>query len=80
MVDMSGQTKRGIPRPGRLRTVKSTLAEAARVYRDARTGAISMKDGTSLIYILSNMSRMIEQGELEQRLEALEEKLKEQRG
>ncbi|GAM11376.1 hypothetical protein OR1_03691 [Geobacter sp. OR-1] len=77
MINMSGQIKRGIPRPGRLFTVKKTLAEAARVYRDARTGAISMKDGTSLIYILANMTRMIEQGEIEQRLDALEEKLKE---
>ena len=44
----------------------------ARVYRDMRAGRIESQDGTRLTYVLSQIGKLIESGENEKRLEALE--------
>lgn len=54
-------------------------SELARVYREARTGKMDTSEATKLTYILQVLAKIIEGGELEQRIEALEEALKEKR-
>jgi len=46
----------------------------ARVYRDARTATTDTADASRLVYMLGTIAKMIEIGQLEQRLIALEEK------
>jgi hypothetical protein len=63
-----------LPTPPRidLKTIDDVRVEAARVYRDMRTGRIDTADGTKLAYVLSMIGKLIESGEIEKRLEALE--------
>jgi len=49
--------------------------ELSRLYREARTGKIDMGDATKLTYILQVLAKIIEGGELEARIEALEQAL-----
>jgi len=63
------------PRPQKrtkLGNVREIRAELARVYRKAKAGEIDSGTATRLAYLLDLMSRMIERGELEERVEALE--------
>lgn len=57
----------------KLVTVMDCKREMARVYRDARQGRIDIQDGTRLVYMLSQIGKLIEVSELEQRIELLEE-------
>lgn len=57
----------------KLVTVMDCKREMARVYRDARQGRIDIHDGTRLVYMLSQIGKLIEVSELEQRIELLEE-------
>jgi hypothetical protein len=63
-----------IPTPPRidLKTVDDVRVEAARVYRDMRAQRIDTADGTKLVYVLGVIGKLIEAGELEKRVEALE--------
>lgn len=45
----------------------------ARVYREARTGMTDTANSSRLVYMLTSIAKMIEIGQLEQRLIALEE-------
>ena len=56
----------------KLGTVREIRAELARVYRKAKSGEIDTTTATRLSYILDLMSRMIERGEMEERIENLE--------
>ena len=56
----------------KLGTIREIRAELARVYRKAKSGEIDTTTATRLSYILDLMSRMIERGELEQRIADLE--------
>lgn len=56
----------------KLGTVREIRAELARVYRKAKSAEIDTTTATRLAYMLDLMSRMIERGELESRIEALE--------
>lgn len=56
----------------KLGTVREIRSELARVYRKAKSGEIDTTTATRLAYMLDLMSRMIERGELECRIEALE--------
>ncbi|MDD3293084.1 MAG: hypothetical protein PHG20_00140 [Geobacteraceae bacterium] len=47
-------------------------SELSRLYREARNGKIDLGDATRLTYILQVLAKIIEGGELEQRIEALE--------
>ena len=63
-----------LPTPPRidLKTIDDLRVEMARVYRDMRAGQIETADGTKLAYVLAQLGKLIEAGELEKRLEALE--------
>ena len=70
-------SRRGVaalPTPPRidLKTIDDVRVEMARVYRDMRAGRIESSDGTKLAYVLAQLGKLIESGELEKRLEALE--------
>ena len=62
------------PTPPRidLKTIDDVRVEAARVYRDMRAGRIDPADGTKMAYVLGMIGKLIESGEVEKRLEALE--------
>ena len=55
-----------------LKTIDDVRVEMARVYRDMRGGKIDTADGTKLAYVLAQIGKLIESGEIEKRLEALE--------
>ena len=63
-----------LPTPSRndLKTIDDVRVEMARVYRDMRSGKIDTQDGTKLAYVLAQLGKLIEAGELEKRVEALE--------
>jgi hypothetical protein len=44
----------------------------AKVYRDTKAGKIDTADGAKLIYMLSQIGKMVELHEIETRIEALE--------
>lgn len=56
----------------RLVTVGDCQSQAARLFREARSGMVPVQDAARLANILALISRMIEGGEFEKRLEALE--------
>lgn len=64
------------PRPRqrriKLATLRDVQREMARVYRDMRNGRLDPSDGTKLTYTLATLGKLIETGELERRVEALE--------
>jgi hypothetical protein len=57
-----------------LRTIGEVHAEAARIYRLARSGQMDSADCSRLASVLALISRMIEGGELERRVRALEKR------
>jgi len=68
-----GQVLRAIPTPQlKLATIEDCRREMARVYRDARTAATDTADASRLVYMLTSIAKMIEIGQLEQRITALE--------
>ena len=70
-----GQLLRAIPTPHlKLATIEDCRREMARVYRDARQATTDTADASRLVYMLTSIAKMIEIGQLEQRLIALEEK------
>ncbi len=60
------------PRGSDLKTIDDVRVEMARVYRDMRAGRLETADGTKLAYVLGQIGKLIEAGEIEKRLEALE--------
>ena len=55
-----------------LKTIDDVRVEMARVYRDMRSGRIDKSEGTKLAFVLAQLGRLIEAGELERRLVLLE--------
>ncbi|MDD2500781.1 MAG: hypothetical protein PHN92_08180 [Geobacter sp.] len=47
--------------------------EVARLYREARSGKLDVQNATRLAYLLQVLAKVIEGGELEKRIEALEQ-------
>ena len=47
--------------------------EMARVYREMRRGELELQDGTRLVYVLTQIGKMIEATDIEERLKAMEE-------
>ena len=73
-VNIDGQGLRVIPTPPlKLATIEDCRREMARVYRDARSGTTDTQDASRLVYMLTSIAKMIEIGQLEQRLTILEE-------
>lgn len=58
-----------------LKTADDVRLEMGKVYRDMRRGDIDMGDGTKLVYVLSQLSKAIETGLIENRIEAMERTL-----
>ena len=58
----------------KLTTVKDVARELGRLYREARTGQVKTQDASRLANMLFIMSRLIEGGDLEARLDALEQR------
>lgn len=57
----------------KLQTIDDIKAEMARLYRQARAGAVRVEDASRLANMLSIHGRLIEGSENEARLKALEE-------
>ena len=69
-----GQLLRSVPIPQlKLATIEDVRREMARVYREARTGVSDTANASRLVYMLISIAKMIEIGQLEQRLTILEE-------
>lgn len=56
----------------RLHTAHDVRVEMARVYRDMRFKRLDSGDGSKLVYVLSQIGKMIELGIIEKRVEELE--------
>jgi hypothetical protein len=79
MID--GKPAEVLPTPRRdrrlpLKSAQHVRAELARVYRGMKYGELDPAVGTKLAYVLVALGKMIEVGDLEQRIEALENKEK----
>ena len=69
-----GQLLRSVPIPQlKLATIEDCRREMARVYREARTGVSDTANASRLVYMLISIAKMIEIGQLEQRITILEE-------
>lgn len=60
----------------KLNTVRDVQNQIARLYREARSGTIKVEDASRLANVLSILGRMIEGGDVEERIVALEAKSK----
>ncbi len=68
-----GQLLVAVPTPQlKLATVDDCRREMARVYREAKTAKLDMADASRLVYMLTSIAKMIELGQLEQRITELE--------
>jgi hypothetical protein len=56
-----------------LASVRDCRREMGRVYRDMRANRLDKADGTKLAYVLSQLGKMLELDELEERVLALEQ-------
>ncbi|MGD9509158.1 MAG: hypothetical protein AB7I59_05440 [Geminicoccaceae bacterium] len=63
----------GVPHVGRLDCLARVRREASRLYRDARQGRLSSADASRLASVLALIAALLRDGELEERLAALEE-------
>ena len=63
-----------LPRVRRFRVtnLQGIAREMGSVYREMRRGTLPLEAGTKLTYVLLSMSKVVEVGLLEQRIEALE--------
>jgi len=62
----------GSPPPPRLDSAIRVRRELARLYGEARSGALAVGDASKLANVLQILGRMIETGDLEVRLDELE--------
>ncbi|HEV8714706.1 MAG TPA: hypothetical protein VGX03_17985 [Candidatus Binatia bacterium] len=60
------------PHVGRLDSLQAVRLELVRVYKDMRRGRIESREGTRLAYVLLAVARVLEQSDLEARIEKLE--------
>jgi hypothetical protein len=58
-----------------LNNIEAVRREASRVYRAMRSGQMATSDGTKLIYVLSEIVKMHAAGQIENRLNAIEQEL-----
>lgn len=56
----------------KLNTVRDVQNQIARLYREARSGTIKVEDASRLANVLAILGRMIEGGDVEDRIAALE--------
>ena len=74
---IDGKSGAVMPTPPRidLKTIDDIRLEMARVYREMKAGSIEKVDGTKLVYVLSQLGRLIEVHEIERRVLELEERI-----
>jgi hypothetical protein len=75
----TGEVESLPPQPGqryraKLDTLQDIRREMARVYREARSGLVDVQDATKLTWCLQAVGKVIEGGELEKRIETLEQR------
>ena len=74
-VTIEGQVLQTLSTPQiKLATIEDCRREMARVYRDARTAQMDSQDASRLVYMLSQIGKLIELGQIEQRLTQLEQR------
>jgi hypothetical protein len=73
-VTIDGSTSEVLPTPSRLdlKSIDDIRLEMARVYREMRGNSIEAQQGTRLVYVLSQIGKLIELHEIERRIAALE--------
>lgn len=70
-------TSKPVPTPRvNLKTLDGVRLEMSKVYRAMKTGGLDGADGTKRAYVLSLIGKLIEAGDLAERIEALEERIK----
>jgi hypothetical protein len=64
------------PTPSRidLKSIDDVRLEMSRVYREMRSDSIESQQGTRLVYVLSQIGKLIELHEIEKRIATLEAK------
>jgi hypothetical protein len=60
------------PRVGRLDSLQGVRVELVRIYKEARRGTLASSEATRLTYILQVIAKVLEQSDLEARIERLE--------
>jgi hypothetical protein len=74
-VILEGQVLQALPAPQiKLATLEDCRREMARVYRDARTYRIESQDASRLVYMLSQIGKLLELTDIEKRVELLEKR------
>ena len=70
----AGKAGGSVPPPPKikLQTLEDCRREAARVYREARAGKLDTSEASKLSFMLQGVAKMIEAGQIEKRIEALE--------
>lgn len=65
------------PTPPKIRLcdLESTRREMTAVYRDMRAGRLDTSEGSRLVYVLSQIGKLIEAAVLERRIDELEKQL-----
>ena len=71
--DADGPALAGAARVDRLDSLDRVRREAVRLYRDCRQGRLAPGDASKLAHVLDLVRRLVEAGEVERRLEELEE-------
>jgi len=61
------------PRVGKLDTIGGVVTEMAQVYRATRRGDLDSLEGARLVSMLTQIRTAIETGDIEKRIEALED-------
>jgi len=75
----SGRGIRLLPTPSptiHLKTLDDVRIEMAKVYRDMKLGKLPTQDGTRLVYVLSQIGRVIDADQIAERVEAVERTLR----
>lgn len=73
-LDAEGKVLQPIP-PVRLHTIDDCRLEMARVYRLVKARQLGSQDASRMVFILAQIGRLIETGQLEQRIKELERRL-----
>lgn len=58
-----------------LKSIDDVRLEMAKIYREMRNHKIDAAEGTKLIYVLSQIGKMIEIHDIEKRINLIEEKI-----
>lgn len=72
---VSGVVVAPTPRRRPLRTLEAVRVEMQRLYYAGRDGTRDIAEVTKLVFVLTQIGRTIEAGDIERRLEALESRL-----